>query len=135
MTLEIITERIPNSPAYRTRSSVAGPVMSGRVSGASRPITPQVELAELLHIAPSLVVAYADHLESLGAITRERDPANRHRQQLRLTPAGRQLLGLAHAVATAVDDEILAGLSVADAAVVRTFLASLAERSASIPNA
>ncbi|GHI35797.1 MarR family winged helix-turn-helix transcriptional regulator [Streptomyces violascens] len=52
----------------------------------------QLEIAGVMGVAPSLVVALADHLEKLGAVQRVRDPADRRRQTLTLTEHGRELL-------------------------------------------
>ncbi|GAB2606582.1 hypothetical protein Aab01nite_01690 [Paractinoplanes abujensis] len=72
----------------------------------------QVALAGALGVAPSLVVQLADHLEERGAVQRVRDPADRRRQSLRLTPSGRHLLDAATAAATTVDETL--ALSEAD---------------------
>jgi len=52
----------------------------------------QQDLAEMMGVGPSLVVALATDLETRGAIVRERDARDRRRQQLRLTPEGESLL-------------------------------------------
>ncbi|NQX13464.1 winged helix-turn-helix transcriptional regulator [Microbacteriaceae bacterium VKM Ac-2855] len=52
----------------------------------------QQDLAVMMGVGPSLVVALATDLETSGAIVRERDSSDRRRQQLRLTPAGESLL-------------------------------------------
>ncbi|MEV6137477.1 MarR family transcriptional regulator [Nocardia sp. NPDC051990] len=66
----------------------------------------QAEMAQILRVAPSLVVALADHLESLGAIERLRAPEDRHRQNL--NSHGRVLLRKCLDVADAVDAETTA---------------------------
>ena len=70
----------------------------------------QLELARTLRVVPSVVVAHVDHLEQLGALRRVRDRSDRRRQNLILTPRGRNLLGDCTAVAREIDAEITANL-------------------------
>ena len=71
----------------------------------------QQELAARLGVAPSLVVSLADHLETLGAVRRVRDPGDRRRQVLTLTDHGRDLLEQCAAAARALDEELTAALA------------------------
>ncbi|MFJ9365581.1 MarR family winged helix-turn-helix transcriptional regulator [Nocardia sp. NPDC101769] len=71
----------------------------------------QQELAGRLGVAPSLVVALADHLERLGAIERVRDPGDRRRQVLTLTGHGYTLLAECERAARELDEELTAGLT------------------------
>jgi DNA-binding MarR family transcriptional regulator len=66
----------------------------------------QQELAARLGVAPSLVVALADHLEALGAVERVRDPADRRRQVLSITDQGRKLLADCTSTARSLDDTL-----------------------------
>ncbi|GHI39930.1 hypothetical protein Sviol_43380 [Streptomyces violascens] len=75
-------------------------------------------------VAPSLVVALADHLEKLGAVQRVRDPADRRRQTLTLTEHGRELLAACGKLAQSLDAEFAADLT----ATERTALAGLLDR-------
>jgi DNA-binding MarR family transcriptional regulator len=77
-------------------------------------------------VAPSLVVTLADHLEQIGAIERLRDPADRRRQVLTLTDAGRALLRACLAAARELDAGLTAGLSPADRATLSRILDQLA---------
>ncbi|WP_433237511.1 MarR family winged helix-turn-helix transcriptional regulator [Streptosporangium sp. CA-135522] len=72
--------------------------------------TSQQDLANRLGVAPSLVVALADHLERLGALERVRDPGDRRRQMLTLTEHGADLLAICSALAVELDDEVTAFL-------------------------
>lgn len=92
----------------------------------------QSDLADILKIAPSLVVVLADHLEELGAVTRERDTVDRRRQQLVLTAEGRQLLDASARICEQIDSDLLHGLSQAERATVASFLARFAS-AAGIP--
>lgn len=90
------------------------------------PATSQLDLARLMGVAPSLVVRLADHLEDLGAVERVRDPGDRRRQALRLTDRGRDLLATCAEISRSLDREVLAGLSAADRAALRSALATVA---------
>jgi len=93
---------------------------------ASAPSSQQ-ELARAMGVAPSLVVALADQLEAMGAVRRVRDAADRRRQVLELTVAGRDLLAECGALAHELDAELAAALSPAELAALHRALAVLAE--------
>ncbi|MFI6966166.1 MarR family winged helix-turn-helix transcriptional regulator [Streptomyces sp. NPDC050255] len=86
----------------------------------------QLEIAGLMRVAPSLVVSLADHLESMGAIERLRDPADRRRQILNLTGKGRELLAECTAEALALDAKLAADLTPAQQAALSEALGLLA---------
>jgi DNA-binding MarR family transcriptional regulator len=88
--------------------------------------TAQLDVARVLRVAPSLVVALADHLERRGAIQRLRDSGDRRRQVLILTDAGRDLLQACVAAARELDAELTADLSPADRAAFTRILDQLA---------
>ncbi|WP_307796465.1 MarR family winged helix-turn-helix transcriptional regulator [Actinomadura barringtoniae] len=89
-------------------------------------VASQQDLAARLGVAPSLVVALADHLEGLGAIERVRDPRDRRRQVLTLTGHGRELLQACGEAARSLDEEITAGLSAAQRKALQAALGVLA---------
>lgn len=82
-------------------------LMAAVAGGAPRS---QQDLARTLGVAPSLIVALADHLETLKALQRVRDPRDRRRQVLTLTRRGRTLLAACTAHARAVDADLTARL-------------------------
>lgn len=88
----------------------------------------QLEIATVMGVAPSMVVALADHLHELGAIQRVRDPADRRRQVLTLTERGRELLTLCGELAQSADAEFAADLTTAERAVLTGLLDRLAVR-------
>ncbi|MFB7447381.1 MarR family winged helix-turn-helix transcriptional regulator [Streptomyces sp. NPDC056194] len=92
-------------------------------SGAS-----QQELAARLGVAPSLIVVLADQLQALGAIERVRDPEDRRRQVLTLTPEGRRLLTRCAEAAEEADAELTAGLGGAQRAALTDALRALGEQ-------
>ncbi len=63
-----------------------------------------------LGLDPTIVVALVDELEACGAIKRERDPDDRRRHQLKLTPKGRKLYDSAVRAVTAAERDFLAPL-------------------------
>ncbi|KUN05109.1 MarR family transcriptional regulator [Streptomyces yokosukanensis] len=88
----------------------------------------QQDLAGRLGVAPSLVVSLADHLESLGALRRVRDPQDRRRQVLTLTDRGHELLAACTAEATTLDGELTAHLDEPERRALHATLGSLATR-------
>ncbi|MEU2930935.1 MarR family winged helix-turn-helix transcriptional regulator [Streptomyces sp. NPDC007251] len=94
---------------------------SGRASS-------QLEVAGVMGVAPSLVVALADHLQKLGAIQRVRDPADRRRQVLTLTEQGRELLEVCGKLAQSADAEFASDLTATENAVLTGLLERLAAR-------
>ncbi|MFD8481512.1 MarR family winged helix-turn-helix transcriptional regulator [Kitasatospora sp. NPDC059673] len=88
----------------------------------------QQELATRLGVAPSLIVALADQLQELGAVERVRDPGDRRRQVLTLTPEGRYLLARCAEAAEAVDAELTNGLTAAQRTALARHLRTLGEQ-------
>lgn len=91
---------------------------------ATAPAKSQQDIATALNVAPSLIVRMADHLESIGAIERTRDPDDRRRQTLRLTEHGRARYAECTAVTHEMEKDLLAGLSPAE----RTTLIAILQR-------
>ncbi|MEV0093284.1 MarR family transcriptional regulator [Streptomyces sp. NPDC050738] len=86
----------------------------------------QQELATRMGVAPSLMVSLVDRLEALDAVRRVRDPKDRRRQVLTLTAEGRELLERCARAARALDEELLAALTVAQRAALGRALEALA---------
>ena len=98
--------------AERIQAYDLKPKHAGLMTALSEGVAPsQQELAARLGVAPSLVVSLADHLETLGAVRRVRDPGDRRRQVLTLTDHGRDLLEQCAAAARALDEELTAALA------------------------
>jgi DNA-binding MarR family transcriptional regulator len=87
----------------------------------------QLDLARALGVTPSVVVDMLDELEALDAVRRNRDPADRRRQIVELTPAGHSLITEAAAAAREVDAELLAGLALDHRADLVVTLRQLAQ--------
>src|SRR5262245_19982252 len=71
----------------------------------------QHELADRLAINRSHLVGYLDDIERRGLVRRERDPQDRRRQRVALTPPGRARLRSLHEVALRSQAEFLEVLS------------------------
>lgn len=71
----------------------------------------QQQIGRSLELDPSGLVATIDYLERLGLAERRRDPADRRRCALYVTPAGRAKLGQARAVAQQAAEQLLGSLS------------------------
>jgi DNA-binding MarR family transcriptional regulator len=87
----------------------------------------QHEIAERLEVNPSHLVRYVDDLESRQAVIRERDPKDRRRQVVSLTPAGRTLLGQLRIPLHEMQERFLAVLSEHERAVLMELLLRLLE--------
>jgi DNA-binding MarR family transcriptional regulator len=113
----------------RTEDAVAALGISGRdylvlgMAGASGGISQQ-EMATFMSLDPTSMVAIVDGLEEAGLSRRERDPADRRRYLVKLTPKGRRLLARADAAFEAIEEDLLGPLSVAE----RTAIGDMADR-------
>jgi DNA-binding MarR family transcriptional regulator len=70
----------------------------------------QHELAELMGKAPGIIVAAIDGLEQRELVARVRDPSDRRRSRVTLTPAGKRALARADALAEKAVEEMFGGL-------------------------
>lgn len=71
---------------------------------------PQHELAEAFCMDANNVVLLLNEIEQLGYVTRLRDPSDRRRHLVQLTPAGAEALSLAERAQEAIEDDVLQGL-------------------------
>jgi DNA-binding MarR family transcriptional regulator len=70
----------------------------------------QATIADSLGYDRSYLVGLLDELEEAGHIERKRDPADRRRHLVSLTPSGKKQLEKLRKISRGVDDEFLAGL-------------------------
>lgn len=85
----------------------------------------QRELTEQMGLDPSIVVGLLNPLEQQGYVSRDRDPADRRRHSVSLTPAGEQHLEAAGNAQRAVEDELFAALTAEQREQLRTLLLAL----------
>ena len=82
----------------------------------------QQALGEALSLDPSNVVGLLNELEERGLVTRQRDPADRRRHIVSLSPAGEEELAAAGLRLTDVEERVLGALSPAERTQLRDLL-------------
>jgi DNA-binding MarR family transcriptional regulator len=93
----------------------------------------QARLGEMLDVNRTVMITVIDRLERSGLVLRERDPADRRRYALRITPDGVSMLGTMLASARRADDRLLAALSPADRGQLNSALERIAAEPAKRP--
>jgi DNA-binding MarR family transcriptional regulator len=88
----------------------------------------QGELGNLTGIAPSVLVQLLNPLEDDGRISRDRDPADRRRHVVTLTPAGKKHLDRAARAQREAEDELLASLTSNQREQLRELLLTLRDQ-------
>jgi DNA-binding MarR family transcriptional regulator len=79
---------------------------------------PQHELAEAFCMDANNVVLLLNEIEQLGYVTRLRDPSDRRRHLVQLTPTGAKALSLAERAQEAIEDDVLQGLDAEERATL-----------------
>ena len=86
----------------------------------------QATIADALGYDRSYLVGLLDDLERRGLIERKRDPADRRRHIVRLTPAGKKALAKLRTLQASIDDDFFAPLSADERAKLHGLLHRLA---------
>jgi DNA-binding MarR family transcriptional regulator len=82
----------------------------------------QSELCAAMHLDPNNCVLVLNDLEAAGHAERKRDPADRRRHIVEMTPAGRKALERAERAMEGLEDEVLGALSPDEREVLRDLL-------------
>ena len=85
--------------------------------------TTQSQLSSVMGIDANMVVLMLNVLEERGFAVRERDPGDRRRHIVRITPAGRKAIVRAERALENITDKLLGGLDAGERATLRTLLA------------
>jgi DNA-binding MarR family transcriptional regulator len=94
----------------------------------------QRDLVETMDMAPSMLVTLLNPLEADGLVSRERDPADRRRHLVTLTPAGAKQLAGASRAQKDTEDALFASLDDNQREHLRRLLLALSEGLAANPN-
>lgn len=92
----------------------------------------QQALGEAMGVDPSILVTLLNPLEEEGLLTRRRDPADRRRHIVAITPEGEMRLREAEQAHDAAENELLAALDPDQRAELRELLLEL-ERGLAVP--
>jgi len=82
----------------------------------------QQSLIDKLDVDPSVLVAILNDLEGGDLVHRRRDPADRRRHIVDITPEGSMTLGTLETALTKVEDELFADLSAQERSTLRDLL-------------
>jgi DNA-binding MarR family transcriptional regulator len=88
----------------------------------------QGAIAEALGYDKGQLVGLLDELEEAGLVERKRDPADRRRHVVRMTPAGRKTLERLRKLSARLENEFLETLDEADRRELQAILLRLAEQ-------
>ena len=88
----------------------------------------QGAIADALNYDRGQLVGLLDELEERGLIERKRDPADRRRQSVRMTPEGKSALTKLRALTLKLENDFLANLDVDQRAALHGLLRELARQ-------
>jgi DNA-binding MarR family transcriptional regulator len=82
----------------------------------------QQDLCVSMHLDPNNCVLMLNDLEELGYVMRTRDPADRRRHIVKMTPAGHKAMLAAEGAMESLEDDVLGALSIEEREVLRAML-------------
>ncbi len=82
----------------------------------------QQDLCIAMHLDPNNCVLMLNDLESEGYVERKRDPADRRRHIVKMTPAGHKAMLAAERAMESLEDDVLGALDVGEREVLRSLL-------------
>jgi MarR family transcriptional regulator, lower aerobic nicotinate degradation pathway regulator len=88
---------------------------------------PQTTLCDMMKLTQNTVVTWLNELEDAGYVTRLRDPDDRRKHNVTLTPKGDAALERAETELRRLEDEVLAGLTADERAQLRKLMAKALE--------
>ena len=91
---------------------------------------PQQRLAESLHMDENNLVLLLNGLEEAGSIARRRDPEDRRRHIVEITPGGKKVLERAERGMAKLEEELLSALSPSDRATLKQLVRRVLESQA-----
>jgi len=94
----------------------------------------QSDLVQHMGVAPSILVTLLNPLEADGLVTRERDPADRRRHLVSLTPAGEKHLASASRAQRDTEDALFASLDENQREQLRGLLLAVSDGLAANPD-
>lgn len=88
---------------------------------------PQTTLCDMMRTTQNTVVTWLNELEDAGFVSRRRDPDDRRKHNVTLTPQGSAALERAESELRRLEDEALTGLTVDERTQLRRLLAKALE--------
>ena len=88
----------------------------------------QGAIADALDYDRGQLVGLLDELEERGLVERQRDPTDRRRQSVRMTPEGKKALAKLRTLALRLEDEFLSNLDESQRATLHGLLRELARQ-------
>jgi DNA-binding MarR family transcriptional regulator len=88
---------------------------------------PQQALGEMCHLDPNNLVLVLNDLETAGYVVRRRDPSDRRRHIVEMTPEGVKAIEAAERGMASIEDDVLASLSSEERATLQSLLARALE--------
>ena len=85
--------------------------------------TPQQDLCISMHLDPNNCVLMLNDLEAAGHVERKRDPADRRRHIVELTPAGHKAMLAAERAMESLEEDVLGALAPEERELLRGMLA------------